>query len=113
MNLDQVNIVGLHHAQTVLHMPENAVFGIRPGFCGQDNVAAYIVQRKTDLLLAVGIGVGGIKKANAALVCGAQETDGIVLVAALNRQTAHGGLGGDQTAFPQSNLLHDSTPFVE
>ena len=66
----------------------------------------HIAECETDLLLAVGIGIGGIKEADSALIRGAEQLYGIVFVTALKRKTAQGRLRGHQTAFSKNNGFH-------
>ena len=91
-------------------MLEDARLVTRGTLGGDHDLIAHIREGKADFLFAVGIGVGCIKIADAAVVCRLQELYGVILVAALYRQAAHGGLGDDEAGFSECKCFHAVFP---
>ena len=87
-------------------MREDARLVTRGALGGDHDLIAHVTEREADLLLAVGIGVGGVKITDAAVLSRAEELHGLLLRAALHRQTAHGGLRHDETGFSERQSLH-------
>ena len=110
MKLKEVDIVCLHHPETVFNVGENTRLISGGTLGGKNNLAADIAEREANLLFTVGISVGGVKKADSAVIGGAEQPHGVVLVTALKRQTAERGLGGDKAASPQYYGFHRVPP---
>ena len=109
VELKKVDMPGAQHLQAVLNVGEHAlaVSGLTLG--REHDCPAHVRERKADLFLAVGIGVGGVEIADAALVGRLQQPYGIVLFAALQRQTAYCGLGDDKSGRAERYFFHGNT----
>ena len=106
MELEEVDVIGLHHLEAVFNVREDASLVARGALGGDHDLVAHVAERKADLLLAVGIGVGGVKIADAAVEGGSEELHRVLHRAALHRQAAHGGLRHDETGFPERQSFH-------
>ena len=103
MKLKEINIIRLHHPKAVFNVGENSGLVAGSALGGKNNLSAYIAQSQPDLLFAVGIGIGGVKEANPAVIGSAKEPYGVVFVTALKRQTPQRRPCCRQTAFPESD----------
>lgn len=101
MELEEVDVIRLHHLQAVFNVREHACARAVRALGREHNLIAHVAERKADLLLAVGIGVGSVKIADAAVEGCAEELHGVLLRAALHGQAAHGGLCDDKAGFSE------------
>ena len=101
MELEQINIVRLHHLQAVFNVFQYTCFILCMGFGGNHNVIADVGQRKPDFLFTVGIGIRCVKVADTALICRLQELNGVFHTAPLQRQAAHSRLGNREPGIPE------------
>ena len=119
VELENVNVIGLHppqaQLQVALHHVRVAGGGVG-AFGGDDNLFPHIGEGIANLLLAVGVGIGGIKKVHPRLVGGAQQPSRLVKGNPLDGQRPKGGLRHHQPGAPQAHLFHFShaviSPFL-
>ena len=106
VELEQVDMIGAQHLQAVLDMLQHAFAVARLALGREHDLIAHVRERETDLFFAVGVGVGRVKVADAAVIRGLQQMHGVILFAALQRQTAHRGLGDEQARRAEGDLFH-------
>ena len=109
VELVDVDVVGLQHLQTVVQMlPEGLrIFGA--GLGSDVDVVPHVVEGQADLLLTVGVHIGGVEEGKARLIGPAQEPSGVFLADTLDGQGAEGILGGDDPGTAQGNGFHRSS----
>ena len=110
MELEKVDAVRFQHAETVFDVRGAAGAVARLTLRREHDPVAHVRERETDLLLAVGVGVGGVEEADAALERGADEPRAVLPRAALYGQAAHGGLGDLEPGFAEHDFFHDVSP---
>ena len=113
MELEQVDVVRPHPAEAQLDVGLDGFLILSAALGGDHDVVADVVEGLTDLLLAVGIHVGGIEIVDAALIGPAQQLPGGFVTDALHRQRAEGGLGNVELRPTQADFwdIHGSSPF--
>ena len=62
MELEEVDVVGLHHAEAVLDVLEYGLLVARGAFGGYDYLVAHVGERETNLLFAVAVSVCGVER---------------------------------------------------
>ena len=106
VELEEVDIIGLQHAQAVLDVLQHTLFVLCGTLRGDDHIAPHVVQCNAEFFFTVRVSVGRVKVADAAIVSGTDQLNGISLVAALQRQAAKRGLRGNEAAFSENNSFH-------
>ena len=106
VELEQIDMVGAHHFQTVLDMRQDAVTVLGGALGGEHDLIAHVAQGQPDFLLAVGVEIGGVEVADTAVIGGPQKLHSLIQAAALNGKAAHGGLGDHQAGPPQGDAFH-------
>ena len=106
MELVNIDVIGAQVAQRGFQILSelSTVFG--SGFAGDKNLAADSLQRLAQLNLAVGIGPGGVKVSDSALIGHADQAHGLLLRNALNRKRAEPVLINGNSCFSQCYLEH-------
>ena len=95
--------------QAVFDMREHACLVARLALGRDHDLIPYVFQGETELFLAVGIGVGRVEIADAALVGRADQLYAVIHVAALHGQAAHRSLGDRQPGRAERDFFHGNT----
>ena len=109
MELEQVDVVRPQAAETLLNVGQNGLFVLSGALGGDHHVLADTLKGLAQLLLAVGVGVGGVEVVDAAVHRPADQLHGVGLGNALDGQSAKGGLGDVQFRAAQSDFFHISS----
>ena len=106
VELVDVHIVGPQQPQAGLQVLPEALHrgGRRLG--GDEDLVPHIVEGQAHLLLAVGVGAGGVEKGDAPLVGLAQQHAGVLRGDPLDGQSPKGVFVGDDPGAPQCHLYH-------
>ena len=106
VQLVDIDIVGFQHPQALLQAALHRLDITGRGLGGDHNILAHIAQGLPQLILTVGVGVGGIVKVHAGLVGGPQDGGGFRLRDALDGQRAKGGAADGKAGAAQTGILH-------
>ena len=106
MELEEVDVVGLHHAEAVLDVLEYGLLVARGALGGYDYLVAHVGERETDLLFAVAVSVCGVEIVYPAVIGCAEKLNGGLVIAALNGETAHSCLRDHESGPSKAYLLH-------
>lgn len=110
VELVDVNVVGAQVFQGGMQVLPESLCGFRRRLGGNVDIAADAVERLAQLDLAVGVGAGGIKEADARLVSLAGQMDGVLLGNALDGQGTKAVLvHRDAGAAQRDHILHIKT----
>ena len=110
VELVDVNVVGAQVFQGGMQILPEILCGFRRRLGGDVDIAADAVERLAQLDLAVGVGAGGIKEADARLVSLAGQMDGVLLGDALDGQGTKAVLvHRDAGAAQRDHILHIKT----
>ena len=88
MELEEVDVIGVHHAEAVLDVLEYGLLVARGALGGYDYLVAHVGERETDLLFAVTVSVCGVEIVYPAVIGCAEKLNGGLVIAALNGETA-------------------------
>ena len=106
VELIDVDVVSLEHAQALLQIFPHAFGGGGTGFGGDVDLVPHAGKGSAHLLLAVGVGTGGVKVVHSSVIGAMEQRNGILLGNALNGQAAKGLLLRFDSGFSQCNKSH-------
>ena len=111
VKLVNINIIGFEHFKALLQplLHQLRCGGSRLG--GDDDVFSDIAQCPAELVLAVGVGIGGIVEIDSCLISGAENSGGLLLRNPLNGQRAEGRAADGKTGSTETGVLHGKPPF--
>ena len=106
VELKQINVVRLQTAKALLNMAQDRLLVLATALGGDHHILANTLKGNAQLFLAVGVGVGGVKIVDAALVSLADQLHRVRLGNALDGQGAEGCLGHPKVCAAESDLFH-------
>ena len=112
MKLIDINAVGAELCQRRIELTAQLIRGLCAALSRYVHTAAHVVQRLSDLFLAVAVGPGRVEEAHAALIGAAQNRHSCVHVHALYRKRAEGVLGNGNAGSAQCNIFHRDPPLL-